>query len=123
MAHNGLSLMDTTLKYRFSSRGMISTWRSTYEREGPDAEKEDPGVQRDNGGREAQGTGRVPRDGERNVKKIESLGSRRGSATNLIKAQVIDELRATYPVPGLLQVIDMARSVYYYWRTMTSTRT
>ncbi|KGI85366.1 hypothetical protein JY98_03610 [Exiguobacterium mexicanum] len=30
---------------------------------------------------------------------------------------MIDELRATYPVPGLLQVLDMARSVYYYWRT------
>ena len=34
-----------------------------------------------------------------------------------MKAQVIDELRTTYPVPGLLQVLDMARSVYYYWRT------
>lgn len=30
---------------------------------------------------------------------------------------MIDALRATYPVPGLLQVLDMARSVYYYWRT------
>ncbi|VXC01097.1 conserved hypothetical protein [Exiguobacterium sp. 8A] len=30
---------------------------------------------------------------------------------------MIDELRTTYPVPGLLQVLDMARSVYYYWRT------
>lgn len=30
---------------------------------------------------------------------------------------MIDELRVTYPVPGLLQVLDMARSVYYYWRT------
>lgn len=30
---------------------------------------------------------------------------------------MIDALRTTYPVPGLLQVLDMARSVYYYWRT------
>lgn len=36
MAENGLSLMDAALKYRLSSLGMISTWRSTYEREGPE---------------------------------------------------------------------------------------
>lgn len=30
---------------------------------------------------------------------------------------MIDELRAIYPVPGLLRVLGMARSVYYYWRT------
>lgn len=36
MADNGLSLMDAALKYRLSSLGMISTWRSTYEREGPE---------------------------------------------------------------------------------------
>ncbi|WP_114571790.1 IS3 family transposase, partial [Exiguobacterium flavidum] len=30
---------------------------------------------------------------------------------------MIEELRATYPVPGLLRVLGMARSVYYYWRT------
>lgn len=95
------------------------TRRSGHEAERTclDGEKEEAGTQRDDGGREAQGTGRVPRDGERSVKKIESLGSRRGNATNRIKAQVIDELRTTYPVPGLFQVLDMARSVYYYWRT------
>ncbi|WP_449403865.1 IS3 family transposase [Exiguobacterium artemiae] len=48
---------------------------------------------------------------------MESLGSRRECATNRIKAQVIDELRSIYPVPGLLRVLGMARSVYYYWRT------
>lgn len=36
MADNGLSLMDAALKYRLSSLGMISTWRSTYGREGPE---------------------------------------------------------------------------------------
>ncbi|MCM3281848.1 IS3 family transposase [Exiguobacterium sp. MER 193] len=128
MATNRLSCLDAALKYRISSPGMISTWRSAYERKGVEglvakAKGRAPGETqeresgRDDRGREAQGTGRVPRDGERRVKKIESLGSRRGSATNRIKAQVIDELRATYPVPGLLQVLDMARSVYYYWRT------
>ncbi len=30
---------------------------------------------------------------------------------------MIDELRSNYPVPGLLDVLGMARSVYYYWRT------
>ena len=60
---------------------------------------------------------RVPRDGERCVKKIERPRSRREYATNRIKAQVIDELRSIYPVPGLLRVLGMARSVYYYWRT------
>ncbi|KGI85365.1 hypothetical protein JY98_03605 [Exiguobacterium mexicanum] len=36
MADNGLSLMDAALKYRLSSLGLISTWRSIYEREGPE---------------------------------------------------------------------------------------
>ncbi|WP_442855409.1 IS3 family transposase [Exiguobacterium sp. BMC-KP] len=26
-------------------------------------------------------------------------------------------MRSVYPVPGLLRVLGMARSVYYYWRT------
>ncbi|WP_114571791.1 helix-turn-helix domain-containing protein [Exiguobacterium flavidum] len=34
MATNGLSRMEAALKYRISSPGMISNWRSTYEREG-----------------------------------------------------------------------------------------
>lgn len=33
MTDNGLSLMDAALKYRLSSLGMISTWKSTYERD------------------------------------------------------------------------------------------
>ncbi|WP_114572298.1 helix-turn-helix domain-containing protein [Exiguobacterium flavidum] len=34
MATNGLSCIDAALKYRLSSPGMISRWRSAYEREG-----------------------------------------------------------------------------------------
>lgn len=34
MATNGLSRMEAAMKYRISSPGMISNWRSTYEREG-----------------------------------------------------------------------------------------
>ena len=34
MATNGLSCLDAALKYRISSPGMISTWRSAYERKG-----------------------------------------------------------------------------------------
>ncbi len=36
MAENRLSLTDVALKYRLSSLGMVSNWRSTYEREGPE---------------------------------------------------------------------------------------
>ena len=36
MAENGLSQMDSALKYRISSPGMIASWQSTYEREGPE---------------------------------------------------------------------------------------
>nr|WP_156323154.1 IS3 family transposase [Exiguobacterium acetylicum] len=129
MATNGLSYIEAAVKYRISSPGMISNWRSTYEREGT-------------AGLVARPKGRAPmarrkkKDFEEMTeveklkerveylemengcaKKIESLGSRRECATNRIKAQVIDELRAVYPVPGLLRVLEMARSVYYYWRT------
>ncbi|WP_426354723.1 helix-turn-helix domain-containing protein [Exiguobacterium sp. R-39] len=34
MATNGLSRIEAAIKYRISSPGMISNWRSTYEREG-----------------------------------------------------------------------------------------
>ncbi|WP_290782760.1 helix-turn-helix domain-containing protein [Exiguobacterium sp. UBA6309] len=34
MATNGLSYIEAAVKYRISSPGMISNWRSTYEREG-----------------------------------------------------------------------------------------
>lgn len=128
MTENGLSLIDCgpevqtllsrddlRLAIHLQTRGTRGSGRQA-ERTCPDAKKEETGTERDDGVREAQRTGRVPRDGERSVKKIESLGSRRGKATNRIKAQVIDELRTTYPVPGLLRVLDMAR-IYYYWRT------
>lgn len=100
MATNRLSCLDAALKYRISSPGMISTWRSAYERKGVEglvakAKGRAPGETqeresgRDDRGREAQGTGRVPRDGERRVKKIESLGSRRGSATDHLFSRVL----------------------------------
>lgn len=34
MATNGLSRLDAALKYRISSPGLISNWRSAYERKG-----------------------------------------------------------------------------------------
>lgn len=79
MADNGLSSIDVALKYRLSrddfqlaihvrTGGTRGPGRQA-ERMCPDAETKEAGTQRNDGGREAQGTDRVPRAGERSVKK------------------------------------------------------
>uniref|UniRef100_UPI001419C151 IS3 family transposase n=3 Tax=Bacillaceae TaxID=186817 RepID=UPI001419C151 len=48
-------------------------------------------------------------------KKVECLSSKQGKITKQDKAQVIYELRKTFPVKALLKLAELPRSTYYYW--------
>lgn len=52
-------------------------------------------------------------DGDRLLKKIERLGTGRGTPRQ--KAQVVQELRQKYPLKALLQLAGHPRSTFYYY--------
>ena len=52
-------------------------------------------------------------DGDRLLKKIERLGTGRGTPKQ--KAQVVQELRQKYPLKALLQLAGLPRSTFYYY--------
>ncbi|WP_090987737.1 IS3 family transposase [Bacillus sp. OV322] len=128
MIENGTSLNETAAIFKILAPSTISVWRKQFETQGIDAlqskKKGRPSLKKESD----QHSKQLPVEGSKEAlearikqlemeneyfKKVECLSSKQRKITKQDKAQVVYELRHTYPVKALVRLAGIPRSTYY----------
>lgn len=131
-----LSGFETSIFFNIRNAAIVTCWERWYDAGGVKALGPRPGKIKENAhsqtrvtkpcDRQSQNSRRAPRrvelssDGECISKKVASLKAGAADAERAAAetAQVITELRQHFPLPHLLNLAGMARSTYYYQRSV-----